>query len=164
MNLFNRHNVDIKTAYEKYADLLYRVALSHLASDAEAQDVVQDVFVKYMTKAPAFQDESHEKAWFLRITINRCHDVTRFLKTRNHLPIEEAAHIEATDEHSGSEVMQLLSKVPDKYKDTLILHCLEGYSQEETARLLKISLSAVKMRIKRGRELLMKIRQEEKDV
>ena len=164
MSIFNRKPNDIETVYEKYADILYRVALAHLAIDADAQDVVQDVFIKYMSSAPAFHDDAHERAWLLRVTVNRCHDVTRYLKVRESVPIEEAIGIASPEKGDISELLELLSRVPSKYKETLILHCLEGFSQQETAKILGISLSAVKMRILRGREILEKIRQEEKDV
>lgn len=164
MSIFNRQKPNIETVYEKYADILYRVALAHVTSDADAQDVVQDVFVKYMSVAPVFNSDEHERAWLLRVTVNRCHDVTRYLKVRESLPIEDAAGIAAPEKGGVSELLETLARIPDKYKDTLILHCLEGFSQQETAKILGISLSAVKMRILRGREILEKIRQEESDV
>ncbi len=163
MSIFNRPKVDIETTYQKYADLLYRVALANLSKDEEAQDIVQDVFVKYMTVAPVFISEEHEKAWLLRVTINRCHDTTRYFKIREHLPLDEVGDMPARDD-GICELMYILAQIPDKYRDTLILHCLEGFSQQETARILGVSLSAVKMRIVRGREILAKIRQEESDV
>ena len=164
MSIFNRKPINIETAYKKYADILYRVALAHLAIDADAQDVVQDVFMKYMSTAPVFNNDAHERAWLLRVTVNRCHDISRHLKVRESLPIEEAVGIAAPEKGEVSELLELLSRIPSKYKDTLILHCLEGFSQQETAKILGISLSAVKMRILRGREILEKIRQEERDV
>ena len=60
--------------------------------------------------------------------------------------------------------MALLSRLPSIYKDVLILHALEGFSVEETAGMLDISLSAAKMRLKRGREILQILREEETDV
>ena len=164
MSIFNRKPINVETAYKKYADMLYRVALANLTVNADAQDVVQDVFMKYMTSAPVFNDDAHERAWLLRVTVNRCHDVTRSLKVRESVPIEKVADIAAPEKRDVSELLELLSHIPSKYKETLILHCLEGLSQKETAKILGISLSAVKMRILRGREILEKIRQEERDV
>lgn len=162
--MFKRKPVDVETVYKKYADTLYRVALAHLTNDADAQDVVQDVFMKYMSIAPIFTDETHERAWFLRVTVNRCHDVTRYLKVRETVSIENAIGIAVPEKEDVSDLLALLSRVPSKYKETMILHCLEGISQQETAKILGISLSAVKMRILRGREILGKLRQEDRDV
>lgn len=164
MSIFNRQKIDIGEAYQKYADVLYRVALAHTSNDADAQDVVQDVFIKYMTKAPLFSSDEHERAWLLRVTINRCHDVIRRLKVRDTLPLDEAVHIAAEDKTDISEVLDCLSHIPEKNRDVVILHYLEGFSQQETAKILGISLSAVKMRISRAKEALQKVRQEERDV
>ncbi len=164
MSIFNRKPINIETAYKKYADILYRVALAYLAIDADAQDVVQDVFIKYMSSAPVFNNDAHERAWLLRVTVNRCHDVTRYLKVRESVPIEDVIGIAAPDKAEVSELLELLSRIPSKYKEALILHCLEGFSQQETAKILGISLSAVKMRILRGREIFEKMRQEDRDV
>lgn len=164
MSIFNRKPINIETAYKKYADILYRVALAHLAIDADAQDVVQDVFIKYMSSAPVFNNDAHERAWLLRVTVNRCHDVTRYLKVRESVPIEDAIGIAAPEKGEVPELLELISRIPTKYKEALILHCLEGFSQQETAKILGISLSAVKMRILRGREIFEKMRQEDRDV
>ena len=164
MSIFNRQKTDVDEVYNKYADILYRVALSHLANTEDAQDVVQDVFVKYMTAAPVLYNDDHERAWLIRVTINRCRDVIRRKKVREVVPLDEAMHIPAKEEGDVSELLKCLSCIPVKYRETVILHCLEGFSQQDTAKILGVSLSAVKMRISRARETLRKIRQEEKDV
>lgn len=164
MSIFKRQSPDIESAYEKYADILYRVAMAQLACDANAQDAVQDVFLKYLTAAPVFHDSEHERAWFLRVTVNRCHDIARHSKVREYLPIEDAHGVATEDAGGVSELMELISGMPSKYKDVIVLHCLEGFSMQETAEILKISLSAVKMRVTRARAILKEIRQEERDV
>jgi RNA polymerase sigma-70 factor (ECF subfamily) len=152
---------DIERVYGAYADALYRVARARLANDSDAQDAVQDVFLKYMTAAPAFRDQSHEQAWFLRALVNRCHDLARRRKVREALPLEEALGVAAPAESEAFHVMELLQKLPEQLKDAVILHYLEGFSVEETAGILQVSISAVKMRLSRAREQL---RKEENDV
>ena len=164
MKLFHRSKPDVEGAYHRHADALYRLALARLANDADAQDVVQDVFIKYMSAAPAFESADHERAWFLRATVNRCYDLVRKNQVREAIPLQEALGVAAQDHSGVAELMELLQQIPDTYKDTVILHCLEGYSLEETARLLEISLSAAKMRLKRGREALKALHREENDV
>ena len=68
---------DIERIVETYSDLLLRLAIHHVKNMAEAQDVVQDVFLKYMKKNPKFDSLDHEKAWFYRVCINRCKDYQR---------------------------------------------------------------------------------------
>lgn len=153
--------LNIEAVYKLYADMLYRVALSELQNDMDAQDTVQDVFIKYMSANHDFKDSEHEKAWFLRVTVNRCHDILRHRKVRLkfHSENEITADIPAPD--SQVELFETLSAIPEKYKSVVVLHCLEGLSLQQTADILKISLSAAKMRLKRARDIL---REEEKDV
>ena len=161
MRLFHRSKPDIEGAYQRYADAMYRLALAKLSSDADAQDAVQDVFVNFMITAPVFESEDHERAWFLRATVNRCYDLIRRNQVRQALTLEDALGVAAQDHSGVTELMELLNQVPDIYKDTVILHCLEGYSLEETAKILGISLSAAKMRLSRAREALRGLREEE---
>ena len=72
----------LEQAYEKYADMLYRIALSHLKNHEDAEDVVQEVFIKYMHHFMPFSDEKHEKAWLICVTANRCHDLLRYKSRR----------------------------------------------------------------------------------
>lgn len=152
---------DIGTLYEVYSDMLFRVAMAELQCESDASDAVQDVFVKYITSPPAFADEEHQRAWFLRVTVNTCHDMLRKRKVRR-LHVEKTA-VTSDDTYSDSryELFEILSAIPEKYKSTVILHCLEGLSLNDTAKVLGISLSAAKMRLSRAREA---IRKEESDV
>jgi RNA polymerase sigma-70 factor (ECF subfamily) len=161
VRLFHRSKPDIEGAYQRHADAMYRLALARLCNDADAQDAVQDVFVNFMTTAPVFESTEHERAWFLRSTVNRCYDLLRRNQMRQGVPLEDALGVAAQDHSGVTELMELLMQVPEIYKDTVILHCLEGYSLEETAKILDISLSAAKMRLSRAREVLRALREEE---
>ena len=155
IHLFSHKN-DIDRVYEKYSDSLYRLALARLLNAFDAEDAVHDVFTSYMSKTPDFNDELHEKAWFIRATINKCNDALRKKKIRTYVPLDEALGLKTSDDKSFLEVAQLLQKLSDEYRETVILHYLEGYTLEETAEILKISLSAAKMRILRAKEILRK--------
>jgi RNA polymerase sigma-70 factor (ECF subfamily) len=148
----------------KYGDMLYRVALSRLGNAADAEDVVQDVFLKYMSAPPAFEDENHEKAWFLRSTIHRSIDLVRKQKGKVFVSLDQAQHVAAEDDEKVREILSLLELLPEIYKDVVVLHGLEGFSLEECAKILGISLSAAKMRLSRAREMLKILRKEENDV
>ncbi len=152
---------NIESVYNLYADTLYRVAMSTLQNDMDAQDAVQDVFIKYMSANPDFKDTEHEKAWLLRVTVNRCHDMLRRRKIRLKLHAESDVEPVSPASKARLELFEVLSSIPEKYKTTVILHCLEGLSLQETADVLGITLSAAKMRLKRARDI---IKEEEKDV
>lgn len=158
---------DFEVVYEKYSNMLYRIALSELQSSHDASDAVQDVFVKYINASPRFHDENHERAWFIRVTVNRCRDMLRHSSLRNHISLEEIAELLPYEDKSMLETcertMESLSNIPEKYRAVLVLHYLEGFSVEEIADMMKLSKSAVKMRLMRGRESI-KDRMEDADV
>lgn len=148
--------VNLADAYDRYADMLYRLALTHLGSREDAEDAVHDVFAKYISASPSFKDSEHEKAWFIRVTVNRCHDIFRRRARRNHLALEEAENISHTYEDEP-EIIRIVHSLPEKYKSAIVLHYLEGFSVEETAKILSLTASAVKMRLSRGREYIKEL-------
>ena len=147
------NKADLEAVYNRYADMLYRLSLSHLGVVEDAEDAVHDVFEKYINTSPEFKDSEHEKAWFIRVTVNRCHDLLRKRSKRNHEAIEAAYDI-AHEDSEEPDVFRVVHSLPEKYRSAIVLHYLEGYSVEETARLLRITVSAAKMRLARGREQL----------
>ena len=144
----------LQTAYDTYADLLYRLALSHLQHHEDALDAVQDVFVKLVSSQKRFRDREHERAWLIRVTINRCHDLARRRSIRAHASLDELENIADETDHLRPAVLQAVDSLDEKYKSAVILHYLEGFSVEETAFNLGLSVSAVKMRLSRARDML----------
>ena len=154
----------LEQAYETYADMLYRLALSHLKNPEDAEDTVQEVFVKYMHHFSIFSDEEHERAWLIRTTVNRCYDLLKYNSKRIHEDLDELAEeIAAEEQEQHIEIFRILEKIPAKNKTVIVLHYLEGFSIEEIARMLRISVSAVKMRLSRGREQMKDVIEREEN-
>ncbi len=156
MTPFRNKEQEFETAYELYADMLYRLALSYMRQKEDAEDIVQEVFTKYFCGFHLPLNGEQEKAWFIRVTINQCHDALRRRSYRLHNSLDEVTEVAGEENAKPSELFAILQKLPDKYKDVIILHYLEGYSVEEAAKMLGLSVSATKMRLKRGREVLKK--------
>lgn len=154
MTPFQDRGQAFETAYDLYADMLYRLALSYMKHKEDAEDVVQEVFTKFFMGFHLPMNREQEKAWFIRVTINQCHDALRKRSYRLHDSLDEVREISSKDEENTDELLATIQKLPDKYKDVIILHYLEGYSVEEVAKMLAISGSATKMRLKRAREFL----------
>lgn len=150
----------LEEAYEKYADILYRLALSHLQHQQDAEDAVQEVFIRYLNRTKPFADASHEQAWLIRVTVNLCYDMLRHKNRHRYTALEDAAEITA-EEPQDCGILQTLEKLPVKNRTVLVLYYLEGFSVEEIAFMLRISVSAVKMRMSRGRDQLKTILEEE---
>ena len=142
--------------FERYTDMLYRLCYSILLQKEDAEDAVQDVFLIYYRKQPTFADEDHEKAWFIRVAVNRCKDLLRRNKIRTAVPLSEVEETLAAEgiEHEESQVLTAIYGLPEKYRIVMILHYLEEYPIAQVAELCKLTPSAVKMRLSRGREIL----------
>ncbi len=149
----------VSAAYTRYSDMLYRIAFMQLGNSQDAMDCVQDAFMKYMTATPLFSSDEHEKAWFIRTTVNACHDLYRKNRVRNHEELTAAENVSYSEHFSedSCHIAEALDTLPEKLRTVIILHYLEGYSVEETGEILKIGKSAVKMRLARGRDALREI-------
>lgn len=154
MAIFLNNEQLFETVYSSYANMVYRLALSYLNHKEDAEDVVQDVFTKYMCGLHFPMDKEHEKAWFIRVTINQCHDSLRRRKHRTHTSLDEMENLPGYEQEMPFMLRETLKNLPEKYKSVIILHYLEGFSVQEIAKICRISVSATKMRLSRGRELL----------
>ena len=154
MNPFKNEKQEFETAYGLYADMLYRLSFSYMKNKEDAEDVVQEVFTKYFCGLHLPMNPEQEKAWFLRVTINQCHDTLRKKGYRTHASLDEVVEVATKENADTGHLQEALQKLPEKNRGVVILHYLEGYSVEEIAKILQLSQSAVKMRLKRGREFL----------
>ena len=156
-----RSEMEVNHAVEEYADMVRRVCFCHLKNQADTEDVFQNVFLKYMLSDIPFSDREHEKAWLLRVTINSCKDLLKSFFRRNTVPLEMIKEMQAEVPEDHREVLEAVLSLSDKYKDVVYLHYYEGYSAAEIGRMLKISETAVTTRLKRGRDTLRHILDDE---
>ena len=135
--------------FETYYDSLSKIAFCYLKNIYDAQDIACDVFLKYIEAHPRFESSEHEKAWFIRVTINKCKDFSRHSK---YIRAEAICRISATD--SGSEILDLVMALPEKYRAVIHMFYYEDMSARQIADVLKISVSAVTKRLERARKML----------
>lgn len=141
--------------FERYCDTVYRLAYSYLKNAADAEDVVQDVFVKRMQCSKKFRDEEHEKAWLLRVTINRAKDLLKsYWMTKRDAEEKIYLGYSLNLDQEKKEVLEQVLALPEKCKVAVYLHYFEGYTSKEIGKILHCTESAVRMRLKKGRELL----------
>ena len=143
---------EISRILQTYGDMLYRTAYVLLGNPHDVQDVLQEVLLRYMEKAPAFISYNHEKAWLLRVTSNCCKDCLRFRKRHSYIDLEQIQ--ERFPASEDGHLFQELYALPAKWKTVLVLHYFEGYSVKEIAEIIGLSESAVKKRLQRAREAL----------
>lgn len=142
---------ELEKIVERYGNSLYRICLVNLQNEADAEDALQDVLLRYIQKSPRFESDEHQKAWLIRVAVNRCRDMLR--KRRwDQLDPQQLPAQEAPEEMGW--VLEELMKLPEIYRTALTLHYVEEYSVAEIAKIIGATQSAVKMRLVNGRKLL----------
>ncbi|MBP0959278.1 MAG: RNA polymerase sigma factor [Oscillospiraceae bacterium] len=132
--------------------MLFRVSLSMLGNTADAEDAVSETLLTLIRKNISFKDEEHKKAYLITTVRNKCRDILRYRQKYDTSDIDLAKDIPY--ENSYGEISEILKTIPEKIRVVIILHYIEGYSTEEIAKVIKRTPSAVKMRLKKGREML----------
>ena len=141
--------------YEKYAQDIFRFAYSYLNSYSDAQDVVHEVFLKLL-KSNIRITEGKEKSYILKMAANNCKDLLKSKKRSavisfDELPLSAEAY---EDDFKDNELTAALKKIPENYRIVIHLHYYEELSVKETAKILKLSVSCVSMRLTRAKEML----------
>mgnify|MGYP001136730616 CR=1 FL=1 len=139
---------------EKYKDSIFSAAFNVCANAADAEDVVQDTFIRYHTTNTQFADEQHIRAWLLRVAINKAKNVTMSFWRRRGVPLEDYAETLAFPSPEAGGLFEKVMKLPEKYRTAIYLYYYEDYSTDEIARLTGTPAATVRTRLRRGRELL----------
>lgn len=143
--------------FERYVVLyrsnVTRAALFILHDADEAEDIAQEVFLRLYTYNGRFDNDDHVKAWLLRCAANMSIDALRSFRRRHTVSLSEVGEQSVRD-NTVNSVLPAIMMLPAKQQIAIYLHYYEGYSVQETAAILKISQSAVKQRLKSGREKL----------
>lgn len=145
-----------------YADTVYRLAYACMRNPTDADDVFQDVFLKYAEKGPAFASEEHRKAWLIRVTVNRCYSYFRSNWWKRIAPLDEAIHATAPAP-ADPELDEALAQLPAKYRTVIHLHYFENYDTSEIADLTGLRPSTVRAQLTRARQMLEDLLKGEND-
>ena len=151
----------VEQALNRYGTIILRLAYSYVHNMNDAEDILQETLIKYMQASPAFESESHEKAWLLRVASNLSKNKIKYNKIRETDELEENLVSEERDDLSF--VWEVVKSLPEKYREVIHLYYQEGYSSKEIAAILNHKESSVRTNLKRGREKLKEILKEAYD-
>ncbi len=139
---------------QQYANDLYRLILSYCRNIHDAEDLLQNVFEKLLKERKHFQDEEYLKRWLIIVAVNECRNLFRSAWRKKLVSFEEWTPESACFTPEDSELLVAVRELPPKYRIVIHLHYYAGYSEKEIAEILKIPLSTVKTRVRRGKKRL----------
>jgi RNA polymerase sigma factor (sigma-70 family) len=151
------HNIFLVHA-EKHKDTVFRISLSYLGNTYDAEDVVQEVFMKLYVTTKHFATDDHVRYWLIRVTINTCKNLLRSSWKTKNVALDQVTVPVAVFERSEQEdLYQAVMELPEKYRTVLYLYYYEELSTKEIARLLKITVTSVTTRLSRARDQLKEV-------
>ncbi len=143
-------------AMERHADTVRRLCMIHLKNQADTEDIFQTVFLKYVLSSAVFESEAHERAWFIRVTLNACRDLLKsFFRSRT-VSLEALEPVPAALVPEYREVWEAVLALPETCRDVVYLHYYEGYTAPEIGRLLGRNVNTVYTLLNRSRKMLRK--------
>ncbi|RRQ47516.1 RNA polymerase sigma factor [Maribacter algicola] len=144
--------------YRQYCDGMYCVAMRFLKNADDAEDVLQEAFIKAFQKMHQYKGEVTFGAWLKRIVVNKCID---FLKSKNEHTISlDETYMKPVDEDDDwrvdgqidlNEVKEAIGQLPNKYKYVVMMYLVEGFDHQEISEVLQISETACRTRLLRGK-------------
>lgn len=141
----------IKEKIEQYSDMVYRIALTRTDTIENAEDIFQEVFTKFSEKLPSFKDAEHEKAWFIRVTINMSKNMKNTAWNRKVVTLDKNIKFENQEEN---DIFSIVCELPENYKTVIYLFYYEGYKVKEISSILKKREGTIKTWLLRARNIL----------
>ena len=149
-----RSEEEVDRAIQRYGDTVRRLCLLHLKNEADTEDIFQNVFLKYVLSSAMFESEEHERAWFIRVTLNACKDLLKsFFRSRT-VPLDQLLERPADLTADHREVLEAVLALPAKYRDVVYLHYYEGYTAPEIGGILGKNANTIYTWLTRARQML----------
>ena len=152
---------EVARAFDRCGDACLRLAYSYLYNNADTEDILQEVFIRYMQKSPEFESSEHEKAWLLRVTANLSKNRLDYQKVRDADELSE--ELVAEERQDLSFVWEAVKSLPEAQRSVIHLFYQEGYQTAEIAQILDMKEATVQSHLKRGRDHLKSILKEDYD-
>lgn len=149
-----RSEQEVCNAIGQYSDMVLRLCTVYLKNSADAEDIFQNVFLKYALCDRPFESQEHEKAWLIRVTVNACKDWLKSFFHSHTISLEELTEYAPSATQEQYAVMEALWALPKQYRDVIYLHYYEGYTAPEIAGILKRNPNTVYTHLNKGKQLL----------
>jgi len=141
----------MEAVIKKHQNKLYRTAIAIMGNKADAEDIVQDAFIKLFEKQKEFESLDHEVAWLIRVAVNLCKNRLRSYWWRRTVPLLDTY---PAKNDSQLDLMQVIAALPAKYRMVIHLFYYEGYATKEIAEITTQNESTVRQQLTRARRKL----------
>ena len=145
---------DYEQLLDRYSTMLFRIAFARTQSRSDAEDIVQETWVRYFRAAPELESEEHRKAWLLRVCINCANSFLTSAWRRHSAPLDETIPSGGSPESDRLDVLAAVRALPDKYRTVVHLFYYEELSVREIAEIVCAREAAVKTQLHRARQML----------
>ncbi|MBR6072501.1 MAG: sigma-70 family RNA polymerase sigma factor [Acholeplasmatales bacterium] len=137
---------EFEIKYKLYNKILYSIIYGYTLNKEDSDDLLQDVFIKYLKSNKIFNNQDEEKYYLIRITINTCNDYYKHNKNKSYLEYDPV------DEKNDNMILKhIIKNLPKKYKEVIIMYYYESLDINSISNILKISVSSTKKRLERAR-------------
>lgn len=145
---------DYERLASAYLDCIYRVAVNGCKNCADAEDVVQNTFLKLWEREDVFEDDDHARKWLIRVAVNECNSLWRSPWKKYMTSFEEQKKEPEFSTPEKSNLYYAVKELPLKYRQIVHLYYFEEYSTKEIAQIMELSETAVQTRLLRARQKL----------
>lgn len=150
-----RSEQEVNRAIDLYSDTIRRICMLHLKNAADTEDIFQTVFLKYALSDVCFENNEHEKAWLIRVTINACKDLLKSF-WKHTIALDEIIEQPSNISPDHKEVLEAVLSLPARYRDVVYLHFYEGYTAPEISQILHKNVNTVYTLLNRSKQMLQK--------
>ncbi len=137
---------------ERYRPMVYRLAMQNVKECHTADDITQNVFVKMIEANKTFESEEHLKAWLIRVTLNETKSFFRLAHVKRNIPLPENETLALSCDDEYIFLFEEIKKLKPNYKNVLYLHCYEGYTIPEIAKILDKNVNTVSIWFRRAKK------------
>lgn len=149
-----RSEQEVNRVIELYGDTVRRLCMIYLKNYADTEDIFQNVFLKYATSSVKFENDEHEKAWFIRVTINKCKDLLKSFFRNRTVSLDDIVEKPEAIPSDYREVLEAVLSLPQKYRNVVYLHYYEGYSAPQISHILGKNVNTVYTLLTRSKKML----------
>ena len=149
-----RSEQEVNRVIELYGDTVRRLCMIYLKNYADSEDIFQNVFLKYATSSIKFENDEHEKAWFIRVTINKCKDLLKNFFRNRTVSLDDIVEKPEAIPSDYREVLEAVLSLPQKYRNVVYLHYYEGCTAPQICHILGKNVKTVYTLLTRSKKML----------